>query len=176
VAATSTSAPRMTAPPPPTTAAFEPLNSESRAGANGVGGVLVGMTLDQAEHAARMPITYERGYAGSAQCAYAEPVGGPTGLTFMLQQGRIVRYDVGSGSILTFSGVGIGSTESAVLAAYGSQITVEPDPTSGGHLLEYTPKSSANSAYRMTFQTDGSQVISFRGGYATLVGYAEGCV
>jgi hypothetical protein len=76
----------------------------------------------------------------------------------------------------TISGIGIGSTEEGVEAAYPGQIErtrheYEPD----GAYLTLIPRDLDDQAYRLRFSTDGATVQEIHAGFAPAVGYVEGC-
>ena len=164
------------APPP----APERLSESSRLRLDGIGPVTVGMTLDEASAAAGMPlrIVPNSDRVGTGGCAYARPEGGPTGLSFMVLNGRIARIDVGGNSaIRTLSGIGPGSTEAEVHATYPGRISAQPNPYSGhrgGRDLLYQPDDGSRHL-GLLFQTDGGRVGSFRSGLHGAVMAPEGC-
>ena len=160
-----------------TVAASGPLGADDRVGLDGIGPVLVGMTLEEASAAAGQPVVEVPGSgagADPAACYFAEPQSGEPKISFMVVDGAIGRVDVDEGStVLTISGVGVGAPESAVLAAYGERIVVEPHPyDEAGHNLRYVPDDPARS---LVFETDGATVLRYRSGLAEPVGFIEGC-
>lgn len=159
----------------------ERLSESSRLRLDGIGPVLVGMTLDEASAAAGMPlrIVPNSDRAGTGSCAYVRPEGGPTGLSFMVLDGRkIARIDVGGDSaISTLSGIRTGSTEAEVHATYPDRINAQPNPYSGhrgGRDLVYQPDEGSRHL-GLLFQTDGGRVVSFRAGIHGAVMAPEGC-
>ena len=167
-------------PEPVPAPAPERLSESSRLRLDGIGPVMVGMTLDEASAAAGMPLRTvpNSDRVGAGSCAYARPEGGPTGLSFMVLNGRIARIDVGGNSaIRTLSGIGTGSTEVEVQATYPGRISAQPNPYSGhrgGRDLVYQPdEGSRHLALR--FRTDGGRVGSFRSGLHGAVMAPEGC-
>ncbi len=164
------------APPP----APERLSESSRLRLDGIGPVMVGMTLDEASAAAGMPLRTvpNSDLVGTGGCAYARPEGGPTGLSFMVLKGRIARIDVGGNSaIRTLSDIGPGSTEAEVQATYPGRISAQPNPYSGhrgGRDLLYQPDEGSRHL-GLLFQTDGGRVGSFRSGLHGAVMAPEGC-
>lgn len=160
---------------PSTTQASGRLTSTDRLGVNGIGPVVVGMSVEQAAAASGSEISLSAS-AGSGDCRTGTPANGPTGLSFMVINRRIVRIDVGSGRISTQSGIHIGSSEQEVMQTYPGQITTEPHPyDASGHYLIYTPRDPALRAFLIIFETDGAKVTSFRSGEADAVRAQEGC-
>lgn len=66
------------------------------------------MTLDEATVAAGVAVRIDPRTDLGRGCAHAVAEGGPQGLRFMVEHGRILRVEVGRSAILTLSGVGTG--------------------------------------------------------------------
>jgi hypothetical protein len=152
------------------------LTEASQLGTNGLGPVLVGMTMDQAEKAAGRKFSRGESGAGTGSCTYSRPAGMP-GVSFMVIDGVIARTDVDKDSqVTTFRGAKVGDSEARIKALYGSQITVEPHQyVRNGHYLVFTPRDKADRAFRVIFETDGKKVTRFRSGRLPEVSYVEGC-
>lgn len=152
---------------------------DARLGLAGIGGVTVGMSLAEASAAAGVPIMIDPARDLGRGCAFARAAGGPPGLEFMVDEGRIVRFDVMAGSaIRTLSGIGVGATETEVLAAYSGRIETQPHPyggPEGKHYLVFTPADAADQHLSLIFETDGQRVTRFRSGLADPVSWIEGC-
>lgn len=66
-------------------------------------------------------------------CHQAPRDGGPPDLVYMIEDGLLTRIDVWAESpIKTDAGIGIGSTETEVRAAYGRLVRAEPDAYDDG--------------------------------------------
>ena len=170
-------APAVAVTTPPATP--ERLSESSRLRLDGIGPVMVGMTLDEASAAAGVPVRMvpNSNLAGAGRCAYARPEGGPEGLSFMTLDGRIARVDVVNSQIRTVSGVGTGSTEAEVQATYPGRVRVEPNPYTGhrgGRDIVYVA-DEASAHLSLLFQVDGGRVNSFRSGLLGAVMAPEGC-
>lgn len=168
-----------TAAPTTTTSAGAPdtLGPEDRVGLEGIGPVRVGMSLEEASAAAGQSVVEVPGSGPGADpesCYFAAPENGEPNVSFMVVDGAIGRVDVGEGStVLTISGVGVGAPESAVVAAYGERIVVEPHPDDeGGHHLRYVPDDPSRS---LILETDGATVLRYRSGLSDPVSFIEGC-
>ena len=135
------------------------------------------MTVIEATKAVGLPARTE-GDLASQGCFYYKFQGGVPGLSMMVVGDRIVRIDIRESSkITTRSGAGIGSTEDQVKALYPGQIEVTPHPyVKGGHYLTFVPRSTADSKYRIIFETDQrGKVTEFRAGQLPEVTAIEGC-
>ncbi len=162
---------------PPPAPAPERLTSASRLRLDGIGPVLVGMTLAEATVAAGVPVRIDPRTDLGRGCAHAFADGGPQDLRFMVVDGRIVRVEVGRSPIRTLSGIGTGSTVDEVLATYPNRIRVQPNPYSGHlggrDLLYVTDEESSHLG--LMFETDGQRVHTFRSGFLGAVMAPEGC-
>ena len=93
----------------------------------------------------------------------------------MVEEGRIARIDVDSGSVATAAGARVGDTEDRVMSLYPGRVTVSPQKYTSGHYLTVTPASPADSVFRIVFETEHGRVTHFRAGRRPPVEYVEGC-
>ena len=146
---------------------------------DGLPPVRIGMTPKQAEAALHARLAPMQDFE-SAECwVTSRADGADPGIAYMVEDGRITRIDVwqpGDGppsTIRTAAGIGLGSSEAEIAAAYGPG-RVEPHPylEEGGHLVivEGRRKGSA-----LVFETAGGHVTGFRAGRHPAVDYSEGC-
>jgi hypothetical protein len=152
------------------------LTEESRLGTNGIGPVLVGMTVKQAEAASGRKFTIDNTPNGET-CTYASP-NGIKGLSFMVIRGVIERADITNPRLLTLRGAKIGDTEARIKQLYPGQIKTTPHPYTGhrgGKYLTFYPKDQQDQKYRLIFETRNGKVNFFRGGYSGAVEAIEGC-
>lgn len=150
----------------------QPLSADSQVSTQGVGAVLAGMSLEDAEAAAGTELVSNGPDRGG--CGYVEPEG-LSGVSFMTTNGRIARADVIEPVVATMSGLRVGDSEDAVYEEYGTSIErteheYEPD----GSYLTYVPDDPADET-RIVFETDGSEVTIIRAGRLPEVEYVEGC-
>jgi hypothetical protein len=128
------------------------------------------MTVAQANAAIAGGFAAPKG--GTSGCKYAVLTKAPSGLWVMLQDGRVARVEVRSGSIATSTGVRIGDSEARVKQLYPGVASTPHKYVAGGHYLTVTGSDPAN---RIVFETDGSKVTTFRSGRTPEVENVEGC-
>ena len=162
---------------PPVTDAAGVLDPRDGLSLTGIGPVVVGMTVAEAQEAAGVPIGPLTGSApdppGTACTYVAAPPDDPIVL-LMVTDGVVARIDVTDASpIATLSGITIGSTEQEVLDTYGYRIVVEPHHyDEAGKQLRYVADDDTHS---LIFETHEGVVTAFRSGFTEQVGYPEGC-
>ena len=136
----------------------------------GIGPIHAGMTVSEANAAIGGGFAAPKG--GASGCTYAVLTKAPRGLAVMLENGRVARVEVRSGSIATSTGARIGDSESRIKSLYAGIATTPHKYVTGGHYLTVTGSDPAN---RIVFETDGSKVTTFRSGKTPAVEYVEGC-
>jgi hypothetical protein len=140
----------------------------------GIGPIRAGMSVAEASAASGGALAFAPG-ADTTACGYLIWPGGPSGVQVMVEHAKIARVDVDSGTVATTEGIGIGATEQDVLQRYQSRVAVTPSKYTKGHYLTVTPVSSADSAFRIVFETENNQVIRYRAGRRPAVEYVERC-
>jgi hypothetical protein len=136
----------------------------------GIGPIRAGMTVAQANAAIGGGFAAPKG--GTSGCTYAVLTKAPRGLWVMLQDGRVARVEVRSGSIATSTGARIGDSEARIKQLYPGVAITPHKYVAGGHYLTVTGSDPAN---RIVFETDGSKVTTFRSGQTPEVENVEGC-
>ena len=139
----------------------------------GIGPIRAGMTVAEAAKAMGGGFGAPAGYDGG--CGYAALTKAPRGLAVMLENNKVARVEIRSGSIPTSAGAKIGDTEARIKSLYGARVTSTPakyDPK--GHYLTVTP-TDKNAPYRIVFETDGKVVTNYRSGQLPAVEYVERC-
>ncbi|TXC73611.1 hypothetical protein FSZ31_02380 [Sphingorhabdus soli] len=135
------------------------------------------MTIDEVRSLGHHSTITQRPFDEGATCAYGK-IAGFEGLDVMLDDNRLVRFDVGDdGASLRWTtpeGARTGTSEKELRNIYGDRLTVRPHPYTGpaGH---YAEVHIPGDAYGTIFETDGNKVINWRTGHWDEVGYIEGC-
>lgn len=141
--------------------------------ADGIGPVRTGMTVAEANAALAGGLDRT---SGLGACGYVRPQGGPAGVRLMVENGRIVRAEVGDGArVVTALGARPGEPESRVLEMYPGARVRPRKYVAAGHDVIVVPGAPADTTHRIVFETDGAQVTSMRGGEYPAVEYVEGC-
>jgi hypothetical protein len=145
--------------------------------ADGLGKVKIGMTFAEAEKALGTALK-PRDETQVPQCYYTSHADeAEAGVIYMLENaGTITRIDVKSNStIRSTAGIGIGSTEAEIHAAYGDGVIVQPHKYLGED-SHYLSIDSADHSHAILFETDKGVVTTFRAGVHPSVAYVEGCL
>jgi hypothetical protein len=137
---------------------------------DGVGPVKIGMT--QAQLSATLHERLSEDESGSDNCFYVH-ARGHDHISFMILEGKLVRVDVDSPGIATFSGVQVGDSEAHARQIYGAKLKVtEHKYIDTGH---YLTVRSADGNYGVRFETDKGRIIEFYAGNYEAIQYVEGC-
>lgn len=146
--------------------------------AEGFGAVQVNMSVEAAEKALGQPLIAPYGKpeeSSGSTCYYLKPEQGVEGLEFMVIDEQIARVDVTGNQVLTQAGAKVGDSEDQIQSLY-PDIKITPHKyQSSGHYMSVTPQDSAQSNYRLIFETDGVQVTSIRAGRLPEVEWVERC-
>ena len=99
----------------------------------------------------------------------------PAGVSFMVENGTIVRVDVDSAGVLTTQCIRVGVPVAQVEAGFRGQLQVQPHPylweQGWNQLIAY----STDSSHAILFETDSQYVRRYRAGLWPQVGYKERC-
>jgi hypothetical protein len=159
---------------PPAVPALSPGNSGAWIVApQGVGPVRFGMTIADARAAVGDPLA---NVPADGSCYLVTPARTPGGVTFMVENGRVVRVDVETHAVATDHGATVGHSEVVVKERYGDSLVVTPhkyDPK--GRYLTFVPPGPDGSRFRVVFETNGIRVTSYRAGILPAVEYVERC-
>jgi hypothetical protein len=163
-------------------AARAELSDWSPVSINGIGGIKVGMTPQQASNETALKMDTES--PGGAGCYYIVPTRNYLhGISFMVtgdntaidySSDRIARVDITNSDVRTKSGVSIGDTESDVRRIYLGRITAGKEYNQ--RTLIYTPAEAKDQNFRVVFLMNRGKVQSYRAGKTPEVLYIEGCL
>jgi hypothetical protein len=145
---------------------------------DGIGPLRVGMTVQEARAALgqfRGILPDPGGPPDSLACGYGMSERLPPGVRVMLEEARVVRVEVDSGSVPTGEGARIGDTEARIQQLYSGRVEVQPHKYTDGHYLLVRPTEASDTTHLLLFETDGRVVTRFRGGRKPQVEYVEGC-
>ncbi|MFC3714758.1 lectin [Luteimonas soli] len=142
---------------------------------DGYGDMRFGMTADEA----RQAWGGELKGAGdeAATCYYLTPkwVDIPSDFAFMFENGKFVRYDVGTGREIAPGGGKVGMDADEIRGLYAGRVEETPHKyVEGGKYLGV--KDISGGEGKLVFATDGDgKVTSWRVGVPPQVDYVEGC-
>lgn len=139
----------------------------------GVGPVRFGMSVADARAALGDPLA---SVPADGSCILVVPAGVPAGLSFMVENNRVVRVDVESKTLATDHGALVGHSEVVIKERYGDSLVITPhkyDPK--GRYLTFVPPGPDGSRFRVVFETNGIRATSYRAGILPAVEYVERC-
>jgi hypothetical protein len=136
----------------------------------GIGDITWGMTVDQAQVAAGTALVRQDG--GTDTCWVVIPAEAPEGISFVVVDGEIGRVDIASPGIDTPSGAGVGMSETELQELFPDRLRQADTPS--GRSFTFVPNDPGESELRIVFETDGTNVTSYRAGRVPIV-EAPGC-
>jgi hypothetical protein len=140
--------------------------------ADSVGSIRFGMTPRQA--ATALGLDSAPAFPDSS-CDYWTPQGAPPGVSFMVENGAIVRVDVDSPGVKSAGGLAVGSPAGTVRSALAGQLLDQPHKYEWEAGWRYLSAFSADSTHAMVFEVDSFAVRNYRAGLLPAVGYVERC-
>ncbi len=153
------------------------LTPDSKVSTIGMGPVIVGMTVEEAEEAAGLGFVGEPDPEVSETCYFITSEVDLEGVSFMVLEDAIARVDIDPPSeATTRSGAGIGSTEQELVELFGDQLEENSEYVIDGAALVFVPVDEIDANYRVVFEMQDGVVASYRAGRLPGVGFAEGCV
>ncbi len=148
----------------------------SQASFTGYGDMKLGSTLEQAKTAWAGELQESKPAEGST-CHYLMPkwVSKASEFGFMVEEGKFVRYDVGTDKEIAPGGGKVGMVVEQLMLLYGGSLQSAPDKyVEGGKVL--TIAAPDGSPAKLVFQVDGvGSVTGWRVGLPPQVDYVEGC-
>lgn len=172
VPATAPTSPTTRVPPATTTSnPAERLSTASRLRIDGLGPVRIGMTAEAARAAAGVPLALRTG----PYCNSLTTTNGPAGVSLLMAGGDHVDWvTVFERPITTLSGIGVGSTQDQVLAAYPGQVRVV-NPGEAQHRAIFHAKDPGLANLSLVFQIVDSKVTLMTAGVRSVVEADEAC-
>ncbi|HBK46646.1 MAG TPA: lectin, partial [Xanthomonadaceae bacterium] len=140
---------------------------------DGYGDLRFGMAPEQARQAWGGELKGAANEPGG--CYYLVPVRSQDRpqLTFMIADGKFVRYDVPFGTETAPGGGRIGMTEQQLRQLYAGRVEVQPHKYTDGHYLRIADAAAGTA---LLFETDADgKVTRWRVGTPPQVDYVEGC-
>ena len=137
-------------------------DSSSSVSTVGIDAVFFGMTLNQAMDAVGaefVPVSEPL----DPVCATYVPAGGPAGVILTVTAGTVERADITNPDLTTRSGAGVGMSEEALFELFGDRLT-SAARSGGGNTITFTPADASDAEFRVIFETDGTNVTTFRSG------------
>lgn len=139
---------------------------------DGIGAVLVGMSLSQLNSALHanfaLPSDQEE-----RSCFYVD-VPNVSGVVAMILDGRVARVDVTGTVTATSEGIRNGDPEARVIRVYGTRLKIKPHaylPKDGHYLTVLSP----DQKYGIRFETVEGKVSMYYAGTAEAISFIEGC-
>lgn len=141
---------------------------------DGYGALRLGM--DEANFRRAWGSELKGGAAAGSDCAVWAPVGSgaPVRLSFMLEHGRFVRYDVRSAEEIAPGGGQVGMSRAAIEQRYAGRISASPHKYEAGAVMLRVVEASTAAALLFDVGADG-KVRGWRVGLPPQVDYVEGC-
>ena len=173
VPATSPVTESVAAPEP---AVVAPVAAETQASFAGYGNMKLGSTRDEAKTAWAGDLQESVPAEGST-CHYLMPkwVSKSSDFGFMVEDGKFVRYDVGTDKDIAPGGGKVGMVVEQLKLLYGAALQSAPDKyVEGGKV--FTLAAPDGGPAKLVFQADGvGRVTAWRVGLPPQVDYVEGC-
>lgn len=141
-----------------------------------LGPIKINMTLQEAEKATGIQFNSKKpdpDQAENISCFYVT-LKGMTGISFMVEDNKIVRINISSPDYLTTQGAKIGDTEAQVQGLYKGKLEVEPHHYDRkGHYLTLIDKVHDRS---IRFETNGKTITLIYSGKNEPVHFVEDCL
>lgn len=175
-AAPAAPAPEPQAPPPVAPAAEGAAAADTQAGLAGYGDMKLGSTVEEAKAAWGGELNGKPPADGST-CYYLTPkwVKKTSDFAFMIEDGKFVRYEVGTDKEAAPGGGKVGMSTDELQKLYHGALQSTPHKyVEGGHYLSIDASGVAPS--KLVFETGADGKVSeWRVGLAPQVDYVEGC-
>ena len=175
---TTATATPMAEAPAPTPAADDtaaPAGPVSQASFLGYGDMKLGSTVDEARAAWGGELNGAQMEGTTCHYLWPKWISRPADFAFMMEDGRFVRYDVGTDKETAPGGGKVGMSVEELQKLYGGALKASPHKyTQGGQYLSMDAGDVAPT--RLVFEVDAAgKVTSWRVGLSPQVEYVEGC-
>ncbi|QLQ27179.1 lectin [Pseudoxanthomonas mexicana] len=175
---TTATATPMAEAPAPTPAADDtaaPAGPVSQASFLGYGDMMLGSTVDEARAAWGGELNGAPMEGTTCHYLWPKWISRPADFAFMMEDGRFVRYDVGTDKETAPGGGKVGMSVEELQKLYGGALKASPHKyTQGGQYLSMDAGDVAPT--RLVFEVDAAgKVTSWRVGLSPQVEYVEGC-
>lgn len=175
---TTATATPMAEAPAPTPAADDtaaPAGPVSQASFLGYGDMKLGSTVEEARAAWGGELNGAPMEGTTCHYLWPKWITRPADFAFMMEDGRFVRYDVGTDKEIAPGGGKVGMVVEQLMLLYGGSLQSAPDKyVEGGKVL--TIAAPDGSPAKLVFQVDGvGSVTGWRVGLPPQVDYVEGC-
>ena len=175
---TTATATPMAEAPAPTPAADDtaaPAGPVSQASFLGYGDMKLGSTVDEARAAWGGELNGAPMEGTTCHYLWPKWISRPADFAFMMEEGRFVRYDVGTDKETAPGGGKVGMSVEELQKLYGGALKASPHKyTQGGQYLSMDAGDVAPT--RLVFEVDAAgKVTSWRVGLSPQVEYVEGC-
>ena len=175
---TTATATPMAEAPAPTPAADDtaaPAGPVSQASFLGYGDMKLGSTVDEARAAWGGELNGAPMEGTTCHYLWPKWISRPADFAFMMEEGRFVRYDVGTDKETAPGGGKVGMSVEDLQKLYGGALKASPHKyTQGGQYLSMDAGDVAPT--RLVFEVDAAgKVTSWRVGLSPQVEYVEGC-
>ena len=153
----------------------EALAESAKLSFDGLGPARFGMSRAALEAALGSRLTRDDAADSPERCEQVQRLGGDDSVAYMFVDGLLARIDIDTDQVFTVSGIGLGSTEAAVKAAYGDRVATTPHAYTGPE-GKYLTLHSRDGSRGMRFETSGGHVSRYYAGTARAIEYIEGCL
>ena len=175
---TTATATPMAEAPAPTPAADDtaaPAGPVSQASFLGYGDMKLGSTVEEARAAWGGELNGAPMEGTTCHYLWPKWISRPADFAFMMEEGRFVRYDVGTDKETAPGGGKVGMSVEELQKLYGGALKASPHKyTQGGQYLSMDAGDVAPT--RLVFEVDAAgKVTSWRVGLSPQVEYVEGC-
>lgn len=138
---------------------------------DGIGPANIGMSLTQLNTTLHEKFSMPENKEDQG-CFYVNPAKHPQ-LSFMIEDGRLVRVDVDKAGVSTVEGVQVGDSEERTMQVYGARVKVEENAYAPEE--RYLTVRSDDGRYGTRFETEKGKIRMFYAGRYEAIQYIEGC-